>query len=144
MSIYFNKEVKVFSFILYYHIYLPRLIWNSSAHRKRAPGRRGIVCAQGRPNWVAVGPVSTPLLRIFGPNTAGGSPARFNQKGPLHSSLSFFSSQTKHSVNVFILRILIIIFFFGFLWEDNVIGKEWSHGKLLIRWYLTCQAFHSL
>ena len=50
------------------------------ACRKRAPGKRGIVCAQVRPNWVAIRPVSTPLLRILGPNTAGGSPAHFNYK----------------------------------------------------------------
>ena len=48
--------------------------------RKRAPGKRGIVCAQAGPNWVAVGLLSTPLLKILGPNTAGGSPAHFNHK----------------------------------------------------------------
>ena len=73
---------KYFILSYYYHICLPQLNWNSSARCKHTPGRRGIVCAQAKPNWVAVGPVSTPLLRIFGLNTAGGSLARFNQKRP--------------------------------------------------------------
>ena len=76
------KMLKYFILSYYYHICLPQSIWNSSARRKRALGRRGIVCAQARPNWVAVGPISTPLLRILGPSTAGGSPAQFNHKRP--------------------------------------------------------------
>ena len=42
------------------------------------PGTRGIVCAQARPKWVVVGLVPTPLLRTFGPRTAGCNPAQPN------------------------------------------------------------------
>ena len=78
--------------LFYYHIYLPQLIWNSSACHKCAPGRQGIVCTQAGPNWVTVGPVSTPLLRILGPNTIGGSPAWFKQKRPTTHIWSDFHS----------------------------------------------------
>ena len=80
------KISKYFILFYYYHICLPQLIWNSSACHKHAPGRRGIVYAQAGPNWVAVGPVSTPLLRIFGSNTTGGNLACFNQKRPTTKS----------------------------------------------------------
>ena len=80
------KMSKYFILSYYYHICLPQLIWNSSARRKRAPGRRVIVCTQAGPNWVAVGPVSTPLLRIFWHSTAWGKPAQFNQKRPTTGS----------------------------------------------------------
>ena len=76
------KMWKYFILFYYYHICLPQLIWNSFARRKHAPSRRGIACAQAGPNWVAVGPVSTPLFRILGTSTVGGSPARFDQKRP--------------------------------------------------------------
>ena len=56
-----------------------------SACCKRALGRRGTVCAQAGSNWVTVRPVSTPLLRILRPNTAGGSPAHFNHKKAHHN-----------------------------------------------------------
>ena len=77
------KISKYFILSCYYHICLPQPIWNSSAHCKCALSRRGIVCTQARPNWVAAGPVSTPILKILGPNTAGGSLAHFNQKRPI-------------------------------------------------------------
>ena len=74
--------------LFYYHICLPQLIWNSFACCKCAPGKRGIVCAQAGPNWVAVEPVSTLLLRILGSNTTGGSPAWFNPKKAHHNILN--------------------------------------------------------
>ena len=77
---------KYFILSYYYHICPPQLIWNSSACRKHVLGRRGIVCAQAEPNWVAIGPVSTPLLVIFGSSIAGGSPARFNQNKAYHTN----------------------------------------------------------
>ena len=49
-------------------------------------GKRGIVCAQVGPKWVTIGLVSTPLLRTFEPNTAGGSPAQHCKKGSLQLS----------------------------------------------------------
>ena len=76
------KMSKYFILSCYYHICLPQPIWNSSARRKCALGRWGIVCAQAGSNWVAVGPVSNPLFRILGSNTTGGSLAHFNQKRP--------------------------------------------------------------
>ena len=78
------KMSKYFILFYYYHICLPQLIWNNSVRRKHAPDRRGIVCTQARLDWVVVWPVSTPLLRIFGPSTAGGSPAQpdSTKKGP--------------------------------------------------------------
>ena len=76
------KTSKYFILSCYYHICLLQTIWNSSAHRKHTPGRRDIVCAQARLSWVAVGPVSTPLLRILEPSTAGGNPVHFNHKRP--------------------------------------------------------------
>ena len=76
------KISKYFILSCYYHIYLPQPIWNNSARRKCALSRRDIVCTQAGPNWVAVGPVSTPILKILRPNTAGGSPTHFNQKRP--------------------------------------------------------------
>ena len=45
---------------------------------------QGIVCAQAGPKWVTIGSVPTPLLRTFGPNTAGGSQAQHCKKGPPH------------------------------------------------------------
>ena len=60
-----------------------------SARRKRTPGRRDIVCAQAGPNLVAVGPVLTPLLKILGPNTAGGNSAHFNHKKAHHNYIDF-------------------------------------------------------
>ena len=47
-------------------------------------GEQGIVCAQAKPKWVTIGPVPTPLLRTFWPNTARGSPAQHCKKGPPH------------------------------------------------------------
>ena len=44
---------------------------------------RGIICTQAGPKWVTIGLVQTSLLRTFGPNTAGGSPAQHYKKGPL-------------------------------------------------------------
>ena len=76
------KISKYFILFYYYHICLPQHIWSSSTCRKHVPGRQDIVRAQAGPNWVVVGPVLTPLFRIFGPNSIGGSPARLNQKRP--------------------------------------------------------------
>ena len=78
-----TKISKYFILSCYYHICLSQPIWNSSACHKCASSRWGIVCTQVGPNWVAAGPVSTPILRILGPNTAGGSLADFNQKRPI-------------------------------------------------------------
>ena len=81
-------RISKYFILFYYHICLPQLIWNSFAYCKCASDRRGIVCAQVRPNWVAVGPVSTSLLTILGPNTTGVSPAWFNQKKAHHNNLN--------------------------------------------------------
>ena len=77
------KMSRYFILSYYHHICLPKFIWNSPTHHKHAPGKRGIICAQAEPNWVVVRLVSTPLLRIFGPSTVGGSPTWFNQKRPI-------------------------------------------------------------
>ena len=42
--------------------------------------KRGVVCAQVGPRWVAIGSVPTPLSRTFGPITAGGSLAQHYRK----------------------------------------------------------------
>ena len=81
-------RISKYFILFYYHICLPQLIWNSFACCKCASDRQGIVCAQARPNWVAVGPVSTSLLTILGPNTTGVSPAWFNQKKAHHNNLN--------------------------------------------------------
>ena len=38
------------------------------------------LCTQAGPNWVAIGPVSTPILRKFRPSTVEGSLAQYNKK----------------------------------------------------------------
>ena len=66
-----------------YHVCLAWLIQSSSAchgHMNEVPGKRGIICAQARPKWVAVGPVSTPLLRTLGSSTAEDSPTQHCKK----------------------------------------------------------------
>ena len=87
-----TKISKYFILSCYYHICLSQPIWNSSARHKCASSRWGIVCTQVGPNWVAAGPVSTPILRILGPNTARGSPAHFNQKWPTTILIKYFSN----------------------------------------------------
>ena len=70
-------------FYYYYHVYLPWLIRSSSAchgHMNEVLGKRGIICAQAGLKWVAVWPVSTPLLRILGPSIVGGSPTQHYKK----------------------------------------------------------------
>ena len=44
----------------YYHVCLPSLIQSNSTCQRHVLGKRGIVCAQTGPKWVAVGLVSTP------------------------------------------------------------------------------------
>ena len=79
-----NKDRRPF-FIYYYYVCLPWLPWNSSAYRKHIPGRRGIVCAQTNPGWIAAGLVLTPLLSILEPITVEGNPMHNTQKRPLQT-----------------------------------------------------------
>ena len=75
----------------------------------RLLGKRGIVCAQARPKWVAVGPVPTPLLKTFGLNTVGGSSAQHCKKGPLHMFCIFY------------LMLLTISNFYKIFLKENVV-----------------------
>ena len=68
------------TFFFYYYVCLSWLPWNSFACRKHIPGRRGIVCAQTSPGWVAGGLVSTPLPSILWPITVESSPTHNIQK----------------------------------------------------------------
>ena len=51
-------------------------------------GKQGVVCAQARPRWVAIGPVLTLLSRKLRPSTARGSSAQYYKKAH-HSKGAF-------------------------------------------------------
>ena len=87
---HFLLSSQIFYFF-YYYVCLPQLIWNSSACRKHIPGKPGLVYAQAGPNWVAAGPVPTPLPRKLRPSAVGSSPPLLAQ--PTTTSIAHHSLQ---------------------------------------------------
>ena len=74
---------KYFILSCYYHICLPQPIWNSFAHRKRAPGRRGIVCDKSDQIELQLDRSQLPYSKYLGPVPQDATQPTLTTKSPL-------------------------------------------------------------